>query len=578
MFAKIADLQPSYTPISLLALIVSCKPVRKSRGEDYAMSMILRDCSCSSPNQFISVNLFQRNPQDLPDSAQNGNVVMLKNLKIKPFESTVQAVSTFGFKFALFQWDFTKNTMAFKCASKDFCLTQDVLEEASKIYIHFHPGIIPTSNRKAIQSEGLEDEEEFSLAQGWKAKQASASPSSSLELPQLLTAEQFEWKEMKFSFIGQVLQVLASNRQEQRLLVSLSDFTSSKFILCSKEIAGFPMDSVLNVIFTGIDAKAMLEAVEIEDFILCTSILATPKNDGFLSFKLQNSMIQGTVGFTKIQPQSPLINPIIKLRKKLIHPQLEESESESEFFENHQPQQQRIESKAKRERQYPDLFEKLVDQAIEGVQSSSSLCLPDERQEYIEKLVKSKKPTSIPSRYLFTFDQILKYKSFKEEPIKFICKFRIQSTIPRDPSHFTLPLCRECKQFILESRINGSDTVITCENCKELTSCPREDKISFAYRFVVEAYEEGLEESARPYPVLITGEEAEKLLGGIVATDLENDSYSLNLVQRSIDAILVGKLVANAVIIRYFDSEHKEFRFRVSRFLFFSPPNTASDE
>ena len=440
-------------------------------------------------------------------------------------------------------------------ATANFSPSADLLDAARRIYSHFNS----TFSLKKAQTEStgkgfIEEENSDSEFAKPKKEQTSKTPKASVDLPQLLTAEQLQLKETKFSFIGQVLRVMASHQEEQKVQVSLSDFTSSEFISTAKEIPGFPTNTVLNVIFRGIDAKMIVDAVEIGDFILCSSILAKPKKD-LLKFDLQSGS-NGAVGFTKIQPQSPLLQPLIALKRKLKADDSEseedsESDSESEFYS------EKIESsKAKRGKQSQELFDTISP-------------APDrETQQFIDQLLKSKAPTKIPPQHLFTFQEIQKYPS-RGEPIKFICKFRIQSTIPRNICHLTLPLCLECRNFVLEVCPRPFPPG-TCPNCRQSppVPSPSEDRISFAYRFVIEAIEDDCE---RTFPVLIEGEEAEKLLGGIVAADLPEDAYSLQLVKRSLEAIVSGKLLVNAVIVRSIDPEHKGVRYRVSRFLFFSP-------
>ena len=66
--------------VNIMGVVHDCMPVRQTRGTDLQMTFVLRDDSLSSNG--LRVKYFKKNIDDLPRVCQNGDVVLLRRLKV----------------------------------------------------------------------------------------------------------------------------------------------------------------------------------------------------------------------------------------------------------------------------------------------------------------------------------------------------------------------------------------------------------------------------------------------------------------------------------------------------------------
>lgn len=66
---------------NLLKLAVEKRPVRQTKGEDCVLFLGITDNSMES-EQFVTVNLFRPSARDLPNIESEGDIVILRNLRV----------------------------------------------------------------------------------------------------------------------------------------------------------------------------------------------------------------------------------------------------------------------------------------------------------------------------------------------------------------------------------------------------------------------------------------------------------------------------------------------------------------
>ena len=90
---------------SVCGLIISFRPVSKSRGLDFQSHITIKDAhnaTNTDGDNILDVKLFKRNPQDLPPIDRTGDVIYFKTLKATKWADRRTAMSAWDTSFTLF--------------------------------------------------------------------------------------------------------------------------------------------------------------------------------------------------------------------------------------------------------------------------------------------------------------------------------------------------------------------------------------------------------------------------------------------------------------------------------------------
>lgn len=92
------DLQTASTKVSrevnIIGVATDVKPPTKSRGSDYMCTFTLADASSSSLGDGLQVRFFRPDRESMPKFQGIGDVVVLRNIKMKSYKGMTMAVST----------------------------------------------------------------------------------------------------------------------------------------------------------------------------------------------------------------------------------------------------------------------------------------------------------------------------------------------------------------------------------------------------------------------------------------------------------------------------------------------------
>ena len=92
------DLQTASTKVNrevnIIGVTTDVRPPTKSRGSDYMCTFTLADASSSSLGDGLQVRFFQPDRESMPKFQAIGDVIVLRNIKIKSYRGMVMAVST----------------------------------------------------------------------------------------------------------------------------------------------------------------------------------------------------------------------------------------------------------------------------------------------------------------------------------------------------------------------------------------------------------------------------------------------------------------------------------------------------
>ncbi|CCJ29718.1 unnamed protein product [Pneumocystis jirovecii] len=88
--------------VNIIGIIASFKDARKSRGTDFTNSCIIFDKSCTAPGSGLLINFFKPLENSLPLFNDNTAVILLRNLRVNPYNLNVQGVSRIDTEWILF--------------------------------------------------------------------------------------------------------------------------------------------------------------------------------------------------------------------------------------------------------------------------------------------------------------------------------------------------------------------------------------------------------------------------------------------------------------------------------------------
>lgn len=76
--------------INIMGVVHDCMPVRQTKGTDLQITFVLRDESMS--NNGLRVKCFRKSVDELPRVCQNGDVVLLRRLKVRQIRQNQKSV------------------------------------------------------------------------------------------------------------------------------------------------------------------------------------------------------------------------------------------------------------------------------------------------------------------------------------------------------------------------------------------------------------------------------------------------------------------------------------------------------
>ncbi|EMR10384.1 hypothetical protein PNEG_01636 [Pneumocystis murina B123] len=88
--------------VNLTGIVASFKDSRKSRGTDFTNSCIIFDKSCAIPGGGLLINFFRPLKKDLPLFNDDTGAILLRNLRINPYNINMQGISRIDTEWILF--------------------------------------------------------------------------------------------------------------------------------------------------------------------------------------------------------------------------------------------------------------------------------------------------------------------------------------------------------------------------------------------------------------------------------------------------------------------------------------------
>ncbi|KAG5519992.1 hypothetical protein PMAC_001068 [Pneumocystis sp. 'macacae'] len=88
--------------VNVVGIVASFKGARKSRGTDFTNSCIIFDRSCTAPGSGLLINFFKPLEKYLPLFDNNTAAILLRNLRINPYNTNIQGISRINTEWVLF--------------------------------------------------------------------------------------------------------------------------------------------------------------------------------------------------------------------------------------------------------------------------------------------------------------------------------------------------------------------------------------------------------------------------------------------------------------------------------------------